>query len=128
MARALLVLELPWYSPIRSVPDVTAPIMFLSALRDTTCPPKLIQRAAELARHPGMELLEFDTSHFNLYQGMQLEGCLTSAGEFMLKHTVGAQAAAAAAAATDAATDAVAAEPSDDDSAEGYEDEQEEEL
>lgn len=68
MARARLALELSRYRPIASVPRVKAGILFLSAGKDTLCPPELVRTAAALVPNSGAVLEMPELTHFDLYR------------------------------------------------------------
>jgi pimeloyl-ACP methyl ester carboxylesterase len=59
------------YNPIQDVPHIKVPILFVTATQDTLCPAESVRSAAELA--PKGQLLEVNTTHFDLYQGENFE-------------------------------------------------------
>ena len=69
-APARLALEIPRYSPIRFVPQVQAPTLFISATEDALCPPDMIAKASRLCHHPGqctLAIIKASKSHFSMY-------------------------------------------------------------
>ncbi len=84
MARASLVLEAARYSPVLSVPQITAPVLFIGASKDTLCPPALVQQAAGLAPHGRVFML--DVTHFELYRGTALGMVLEQQIEHLQQH------------------------------------------
>lgn len=64
-ARTLAFMSL--YNPIQEVPGIKVPILFVAATDDNLCPIEYVRNAAELAQEG--ELLEVNTTHFDLYQG-----------------------------------------------------------
>lgn len=67
-APARLSLEISRYSPVLSLPKLTSPVLFISALRDTLCLPGVIRRTAE-ACGGRCQLIEYDVDHFGIYGG-----------------------------------------------------------
>lgn len=85
MARARLSLELSAYNPISHVSGIKAPVMLISAKKDTVCPPELVQRAAE-AMGDLATVKEYDVSHFGIYRGKVIEEVLVAELDFLRKH------------------------------------------
>ncbi|GIL46824.1 hypothetical protein Vafri_3701 [Volvox africanus] len=89
-------LETSSYSPIKSVPRVTAPVMFISALRDQLCPAEQVRKAAELLPTSNNnsrggsssrgELVELDCTHFDAYLGEHLVAATESMVQFLRRH------------------------------------------
>ncbi|GLI58590.1 hypothetical protein VaNZ11_000215 [Volvox africanus] len=89
-------LEASSYSPIKSVPRVTAPVLFISALRDQLCPAEKVRKAAELLQTSNSnssggssitgELLELDCTHFDAYLGEHLVAATESMVRFLRRH------------------------------------------
>ncbi|EFJ45464.1 hypothetical protein VOLCADRAFT_94145 [Volvox carteri f. nagariensis] len=100
---ARFALETSSYSPIKSVPRITAPVLFISALRDQLCPPELVRRAAALlpvgagssnsnssvgrgsGSGSGAELVELDCTHFDIYLGEHLVSVLEATVSFLTR-------------------------------------------
>lgn len=102
MALARFALEASAYRPIASVPRIPCPVLFISATRDALCPHALVQRAAGLL--PGessggagngataggsSRLVEFESSHFDIYHGEHGARAGREMVEFIRKHTGG---------------------------------------
>jgi hypothetical protein len=87
MVRALLALEMPAYSPMASIPAITAPVMFIGATHDTTCPVELVRAANDAVVNKQGLMFEFNASHFELYRGERLAKATHEAFVFLLKHT-----------------------------------------
>ncbi len=99
VALARFALEASAYRPIASVPRVPCPVLFLSATRDALCPHDLVRRAAGLL--PGetsggagngngsgsSRLVEFESSHFDIYHGEHGARAGREMVEFIRKHT-----------------------------------------
>ncbi|GIL98597.1 hypothetical protein Vretimale_3944 [Volvox reticuliferus] len=88
-------LETSSYSPIKSVPRVTAPVLFISALRDQLCPAEQVRKAAELLPASSSsggsssstgELVELDCTHFDAYLGEYLAAVTDSNVRFLRRH------------------------------------------
>jgi dienelactone hydrolase len=95
-----LVLELfvHKYSPIKRVPDIQCPILFVAATEDVLCPVDQVYKAVGLAQKA--QLLSRQCTHFELYRGALFEGLIGEQAQFLRERT-GLAPAAAAAAATD---------------------------
>lgn len=64
-ARTMAFMSL--YNPIKEVPGIQVPVLFVAASNDNLCPIEYVRSATQQAKHG--ELLEVNTSHFDLYQG-----------------------------------------------------------
>ena len=84
MARASLTLELSKYSPIKHVPAVQAPILFVAAKNDSLCSFEAVEAAAAAARDA--TLLARDCTHFELYRGAEFAAVIDSEVAFFVKH------------------------------------------
>eukprot|EP00879_Flechtneria_rotunda_P013432 GHRR01014025.1.p1 GENE.GHRR01014025.1~~GHRR01014025.1.p1 ORF type:complete len:351 (+),score=133.40 GHRR01014025.1:659-1711(+) len=95
LARASLVWELfiHKYSPIKAVPDITCPIMFVAATEDVLCPVDQVYKAVKLAKRG--QLLSRECTHFELYRGKLFEDLVAKQVEFFRQQTGLAAAAAA---------------------------------
>jgi dienelactone hydrolase len=98
LARAALAVEMfvHKYSPIRFVPHIKCPILFVAATQDVLCPVDQVYKAVKLAEHG--QLLSRECTHFELYRGQLFEGLITEQVEFLQKHTGLVETTAAAAA------------------------------
>eukprot|EP00878_Enallax_costatus_P016470 GHUV01017276.1.p1 GENE.GHUV01017276.1~~GHUV01017276.1.p1 ORF type:complete len:320 (+),score=62.36 GHUV01017276.1:621-1580(+) len=87
IARASLVWELfrHKYSPIKYVPDIKCPILFVAASEDCLCPVGQIYKAAKIAQQG--QLLARDCTHFELYRGKLFEGIISEQVNFFRQHT-----------------------------------------
>lgn len=86
-ARAALALELfvSQYSPIKHVPQLTCPILFVAVTEDVLCPVDQVHRAVALAQRG--QLLSRDCTHFELYRGALFEGLIGEQLKFFQQHT-----------------------------------------
>lgn len=72
------------YSPVQDVPTVQAPILFVTATQDALCPAESVRVAYFLA--PRAQLLELNTTHFDLYTGANFEHICAEMVKFALAH------------------------------------------
>jgi pimeloyl-ACP methyl ester carboxylesterase len=108
-ARAAFGLEASSYRPIESVPHVTAPVLYITAVKDTLCPQEAIQAA--VASTPRARQIVMPCTHFDVYRGKEFEQVVEAETAFLLEHLAPEAAAATAAAAAAAAEqDSAAAE------------------
>ena len=100
LARASFYLEMliSKYSPIKFVPSIEAPIMFIAATNDGLCPHDVVEAASKLA--PNGRMLSRNATHFELYRGALFDGIIHEQITFLQMHLgVDAKAGAAAEAA-----------------------------
>lgn len=112
IARACLVWELFWhkYSPIKYVPDIKCPILFIAATTESLCPVGYIYKAAKIAQQG--QLLERECTHFELYNGKLFEDVISEQVNFFRQHT-GLAGASAKVTAADGAKATLAASKKD---------------
>jgi pimeloyl-ACP methyl ester carboxylesterase len=72
------------YSPIQDVPHVKVPVLFVTATRDALCPAESVRDAAKLA--PRGQLLELNTTHFDLYTGANFDHICAEMVKFAVAH------------------------------------------
>lgn len=65
---ARFALYLSRYSPIKALPKLDVPVLFISASKDALCSPDVIRAASEKCRG-SCEVLELETDHFSVYSG-----------------------------------------------------------
>jgi pimeloyl-ACP methyl ester carboxylesterase len=92
-ARACWALEAGRYRPIASVPDITAPVLYITAETDSLCPPDVIESAVGLTRNARQ--LVMPCTHFDVYSGEHFEVASAAELEFLLEHLGGKGGAAA---------------------------------
>lgn len=83
-ARACWSLEAGRYRPIASVPDITAPVLYITATVDSVCPPDVIAEAVRLTRNARQKVM--DCSHFEVYTGDEFEEAVAAEVEFLKEH------------------------------------------
>lgn len=71
------------YSPIKYVPKVTAPVLFIAATNDTLCAFESVQKAVQIA--PNAQLMARDCTHFELYRN-HFEGVIHDQVNFFRQH------------------------------------------
>lgn len=72
------------YSPIQDVPGIQVPVLFITATQDTLCPAESVRAAASLARQG--QLLELNTTHFDMYTGANFETICAEMVQFAQAH------------------------------------------
>ena len=65
---ARVMLSVPTYRPIRSVPKLKCPSLFIACSRDLITPPAPVRRAAAIAGDRS-HIVELDMGHFDIYRG-----------------------------------------------------------
>jgi dienelactone hydrolase len=83
-AAARIALRVGSYRPIRKVPRIACPILFVLAEDDVITPPDLAARAA--ARAPRAEVRRYPGGHFDPYVGELFERVVTDETEFLVSH------------------------------------------
>lgn len=71
LAPARMLAFMSLYSPKEEVTKIQAPVLFVAATQDSLCPIEFVREAAAAA--PKGELMEVNTTHFELYQGENFE-------------------------------------------------------
>lgn len=71
LAPARMLAFMSLYSPKEEVSKIQAPVLFVAATQDSLCPIEFVREAAAAA--PKGELMEVNTTHFELYQGQNFE-------------------------------------------------------
>jgi predicted alpha/beta hydrolase len=71
------------YSPIKYVPKVTAPILFIAATNDTLCAFDSVEKATQIA--PNARLMARNCTHFELYKN-HFEGVIHDQVSFFRQH------------------------------------------
>jgi pimeloyl-ACP methyl ester carboxylesterase len=71
MGRCRLALEASGYRPITVLPQITAPVLYAAATKDTLCPIDGVKAAVEVT--PNAQLVTVDTNHFQVYSGEALK-------------------------------------------------------
>mmetsp|Transcript_6822 Transcript_6822/g.15093 ORF Transcript_6822/g.15093 Transcript_6822/m.15093 type:complete len:428 (-) Transcript_6822:260-1543(-) len=89
-APARLALDISRYSPLKSLPMVTAPLMFVSATEDSLCPHHVVRQAAKEYCNSTCELLEYAVNHFDIYKPQVLREVLDQQVGFFKLHMKGA--------------------------------------
>ncbi|CAM9775419.1 unnamed protein product [Ectocarpus fasciculatus] len=72
------------YSPIKALPKVRAPILFIAAEHDQLCPVGTVREAAEQAINAKLSI--HDKTHFDIYLGETLQAILKDMGEHLEEH------------------------------------------
>lgn len=72
------------YSPVKALPQVKAPILFVAAEKDTLCPADSVRAAVALA--PDAKLSIHDVTHFEIYLGDTLQTILKDMCDFLEEH------------------------------------------
>ncbi|CAN0106617.1 unnamed protein product [Ascophyllum nodosum] len=72
------------YSPIKALPEVKAPILFVGAEKDELCPADTVREAAKLV--PDAKLSIHNVTHFDIYLGDALQIILKDMGDFLEEH------------------------------------------
>jgi dienelactone hydrolase len=78
MVRARIALE-SLYRPIRHIPNIRVPVLYLAATNDTILPLK--QVTAALNKTPDGQMYTVKTGHFSVYSGLPFP--------YLVQHTVG---------------------------------------
>lgn len=73
------------YSPIKFVPQLKCPILFVAATEDVLCPVDQVHKAVALA--PQGRLLSRNCTHFELYRGALFEGLIGEQVKFFQENT-----------------------------------------
>lgn len=81
LARAAWGLEASRYRPIASVPRITAPVLYITAVRDSVCPPDVIEAAVAMTKDAAQKVMQ--CSHFDVYQGQPFEEAVAAEVEFL---------------------------------------------
>lgn len=83
LAPARMLAFMSLYSPKIEVPAIQVPVLFVAATQDSLCPIEFVRDAAAAA--PKGELVEVNTTHFDLYQGENFDKITSEMVAFALR-------------------------------------------
>lgn len=83
-ARAMFALEASSYRPIASVSNITAPVLYITAVKDALCPHEVI--AAAVSATPRARQMIMPCTHFDVYRGKEFEEVAEAEVAFLLEH------------------------------------------
>lgn len=69
------------------MPDVTAPVLYVTATTDSVCPPDVIQEAVKITKRATQKVME--CSHFEVYNGELFEEAVAAEVEFLEAQLLG---------------------------------------
>eukprot|EP00752_Nemacystus_decipiens_P018715 g16779.t1 len=72
------------YSPIKALPKVKAPILFVAAAYDEQCPAEKVREAANQAHDAKLAL--YQNTHFDMYLGDTFQAILKDMGDHLEEH------------------------------------------
>jgi pimeloyl-ACP methyl ester carboxylesterase len=81
---AAALLRVPFYSPARTIGQVSAPLLMCICDRDGTVPPVAAARAA--AKAPNARVVHYDVGHFEIYVGSANERAVHDQTAFLAEH------------------------------------------
>eukprot|EP00906_Rhabdomonas_costata_P029844 RCo042160 len=81
---ASVLFEIPFYSPVDYLPNVTAPVLFVEAAVDTLCPKEALEKARQLA--PGATVKTFGVDHFDIYTKPTIVSVIEETAAFLNQH------------------------------------------
>ncbi|CAN0385177.1 unnamed protein product [Pylaiella littoralis] len=72
------------YSPVKSLPKIEAPILFVAAEHDEQCPAEKVREATAMANNA--QLSVHNNTHFDMYLGDTLKAILKEMGDHLEEH------------------------------------------
>ena len=78
------ILAIPFNRPVTAAPKLRCPLFLVIADADTIAPPSAVRRVARSAIG-GVEVLELDCGHFDIYRGAEFELSVAAQLEFLEK-------------------------------------------
>lgn len=78
------ILAIPFNRPVTAAPKLHCPLFLVVADADTIAPPSAVRRVARTAGG-GVEVLELDCGHFDIYRGAEFEVSVAAQVEFLQK-------------------------------------------